>query len=219
MSRARLTTSAHASRRSITLTLRKALFERLLDHDRRAQKVTTDTRQLVEALRGELHALVLEQPAYEFGTRVLGVFSAVGLAHGQQHARLDLDQQRGHQQIFGRQLEILGANLIDVRQILQRQRRHRDIEHVEMLLANQIEQQVERPFERLKKNLERIGRNVQIVGKPEQRLAIQPGECDVIDCIRRAAGRRRSTATSSLSNNSDAPAFNYFASLGGSFDP
>src|SRR4029450_175720 len=75
------------------------------------------------------------------------------------------------------------------------ERRHRNIEHVEMLLANQIEQQVEWPFERLKKNLKRIGRDVQVVWESEQRLAVKPGQRDVIDGVKgavRCGGFQRS---------------------------
>ena len=57
---------------------------------------------------------------------------------------------------------LLGADLVDVRQVLDRQRRHRDVEDVEVLLADQVEQQVQRSLERLEEHLERVGRDVEI---------------------------------------------------------
>jgi hypothetical protein len=59
-----------------------------------------------------------------------------------------------------------------------------------MLLADQVEQQVERTFERFEEDLERIRRDVQIGRQREQRLAIKPGQGDAIDYIRRAVSRR-----------------------------
>ena len=73
---------------------------------------------MIEALRGELHLLVFEQAPHEFGARIFGFLAGVGLLHRQQHARLDLDQHRGHQQIFGREFEIRFADLVDVAEVL-----------------------------------------------------------------------------------------------------
>ncbi len=124
----------------------------------------------------QLDPLIFEQPAHELCARILGLIGASRFARGQQHARFDFDQQRGHQQILRCEFEILGANLVDIGQVLHRQRRHRNVEHVEVLLANQIQQQIKRPLERFQKNFECVGRNVQIIGQPEQRLAVEPGQ-------------------------------------------
>ena len=49
----------------------------MFDDHLRAQEVAAQLRQRVELGRGQLHLLVLEQPAHEFGTRV-GHLGAVG---------------------------------------------------------------------------------------------------------------------------------------------
>src|SRR6185436_6995491 len=99
------------------------------------------------------------------------------------HARLDLDQHRRHQQVVGGELEVARADLVDVGEVLARHARHRDVEDVEVLLADQVEQQVERPFERLEEDLERVGRDVEVLRQVEQRLTVQAGDGDAVDDV------------------------------------
>ena len=54
-------------------------------------------------------------------------------------------------------------------------------------LPDQVEQQIERAFERLEKDLERIGRDVEVGRQREQRLAVEPGDGDAVDGIGRVA--------------------------------
>jgi len=65
--------------------------------------------------------------------------------------------------------------------------RHGDVQDVEVLLADQVEQQIQRPFEGFEEDLERIGRDVQVLRELEQRLAVQACERDLVDDL----GRRR----------------------------
>ena len=132
----------------------------------------------------QLDLFVFEQAANQFGSRILGFIAVRCLLGRQQHARLDLDQHRGHQQVFGGEFEIGLANLVDVAEVLPRQPGHRDVEDVEVLLADQVEQQVQRAFERFQEDLERLGRDVQVVRQGEQRFAIQAGERNLIDHVR-----------------------------------
>ena len=113
----------------------------------------------------------------------VGFFAFRHVLGRQQHARLDLDQHSGHRQILGREFEIRLADLVDVAQVLPREPRHRDVEDVEVLLPDQVEQQVERPLEGLEEDLERIGRDVEVGRQREQRLAVEPGEGDLIDHV------------------------------------
>ena len=69
--------------------------------------------------------------------------------------------------------------------VLHRQRRHRDVKHVEVLLADQIEQQVERPLEGFEKDFERVRRDVEVVRQTKQRLAVESGERDAVNRVRR----------------------------------
>ena len=57
---------------------------------------------------------------------------ALALRPRQQHARLDLDQHRRHQQVFGGEFQLLLAHHLDVLQVLARELRHRDVEDVEV---------------------------------------------------------------------------------------
>jgi hypothetical protein len=93
----------------------------------------------------------------------------------QQQSRLDRHQHRRHDQVLGRQLQVGGAHRLDVFQVLARERRHRNVEDVEILLANQVQQQVERALERLQDHFQRIGRDVEILGDLDHRLAVEPG--------------------------------------------
>jgi nucleotide-binding universal stress UspA family protein len=101
----------------------------------------------------------------------------------QEEARLDLDEHRRHQQVLGRELELRAPHHLDVAQVLARELRHRDVEHVHVLLADQVEQQVERSLEGLEEHLERLGRDVEVDRQRRERLAV-----DARDRLRR---RRR----------------------------
>ena len=65
---------------------------------------------------------------------------------------------------------------LDVAQVLAGELGHRDVEHVDVLPADQIQQQVERALERLEEHFERLRRNVQILRQLEQRLAVDAGD-------------------------------------------
>jgi hypothetical protein len=153
------------------------------------QEVASQHGQLIEPGRGQLHALVLDEAAHQLGTRVFGLVGALHLLGWQQHARLDLDEHRRHQQVLGGQLEVVLADLIDVGQVLARDVGQRDVEDVEVLLADQVEQQVERALEGVEEDLEGIGRDVQVGGHGEQRLAIQPRHDFQFELFADRAGR------------------------------
>ena len=147
------------------------------------EKIPPEHRQDVELVRSELDLLVFHQAAHQLGARICFVVGH-GARPRQQHARLDFDQQRGHQQVFGGQLEIAPAHQFDVLQILQRQLGHGNIEDVDVGLANEIEQQVERALERVEEYLQRVRRDVQVLRHLEQQLAAHHRP-------RNRAGRRR----------------------------
>ena len=94
----------------------------------------------------------------------------------QQHARLDLREHRGHQQVLARQLQLQVGHQLDVLHVLARDLGDRDVEDVEVLLADQVQQQVERTLERLQEHLQRIGRDVEIARQLGHRLAFDDGE-------------------------------------------
>ena len=125
-----------------------------------ADIVATELRQRIDLLRRQFHLFVFEQAAHQLGARVLGLFAGIGFPDRQQHARFDFDQHRRHQQVFRRQLQIVHADLVDVLQVLLCDLRHRDIEDVEVLLADQVQQQIERTLECFQEDFQRVGRDI-----------------------------------------------------------
>jgi hypothetical protein len=59
----------------------------------------------------------------------------------------------------------------DVVDVLARDFGDRDVEDVEVLAADQVKQQVERPFERFEDDLERVRRDVEILRHLQDRLS------------------------------------------------
>ncbi len=90
----------------------------------------------------------------------------------QQHARLDLGQDRGHHQVFGGQLEAQLLHRLDVVDVLAGDLGDRDVEDVQVLPADQVQQQVERAFEGLEDDFQRIRRDVQVLRDLQHRLAV-----------------------------------------------
>jgi len=68
-------------------------------------------------------------------------------------------------------------HLFHVLHVLLRQFGHLDIEDVQVMLANQVQQQIQRPFEGFQVHLQCIRRNVEICRQLLQRFAVQPGTC------------------------------------------
>ena len=60
---------------------------------------------------------------------------------------------------------------LDVGDVLAGYLGDRDVEDVEVLAADQVQQQVERAFERIEDDLQRIGRDVEILRDLQHRLA------------------------------------------------
>ena len=154
---------------------RRQLQVEALEQHMRDLEVTPHLGHGRQLLRRELDLFVLQQAACQFHARVF-LLGRCARRPWQQHPRLDLDQQRRHQQVLGCKLEPVVVHHVDVLEILARQLRHRDVEHVQVLLANQVEQQVERTLEALENDLQRIGRDVEILGYREHRLAVDA--CD-----------------------------------------
>ena len=141
---------------------------------RRHPGVALEARDAVDALGGALEALVLLQTAHELGARI-GILARLGGVHArQQHARFDLGERRRHQQVFAGQLELQHLHELDVTGVLSRDLGDRDVQNVEVLPADQIEQQIERALEGLEKHLERLRRDVQVARQLGDRLDPRP---------------------------------------------
>ena len=164
----------------------KARLQGLLDKNLRLEKITPQLGYGVELGGGQFDALVFQQPAYQFGAGIFSFLTRCGFAWRQQHARLDFNQHRGHQQVFGGEFQIAAANLFDIDQVLARDAGHWNVQDVEVLLADQVEQQVERTFEGFEKNFQCVGRDVEILRHGEQRFAIESCHRHVVDSNGRA---------------------------------
>src|SRR5690606_29758081 len=101
----------------------------------------------IEVFGRLLEALVLLQTTDEVGSGILFLL-LLRLRPRQQHPRLDLGERRGHYEVLADELELELFHQLDVLDVLPRTLRDRDVEDVEVLAPNQVEQKVERPFER-----------------------------------------------------------------------
>jgi len=135
------------------------------------EDVALEPRQFVKVLGRFLVAFVFLQSAHEFGTRVV-LFFLVRFGARQQHARLDLGQHGGHQQILARQFELHLLHEFDVLHVLPGDFRDRDIEDVNVLPPYQVQQQIEGALESLEKHLQCVRRYVQVLRQSRYRLAV-----------------------------------------------
>ncbi|CAA7613980.1 hypothetical protein MTBLM5_120102 [Magnetospirillum sp. LM-5] len=108
--------------------------------------------QLRPAHQGGAGTLHRFQPAQAEGQdfRHLGggrLLARLGLGFGQQQARLQIGQPRRHHQIFGGQVQMMLADAGDEFQILVGQLQDRQLGKIDLLLARQGQQNVQRPLE------------------------------------------------------------------------
>src|SRR5690606_2052152 len=97
----------------------------------------------------------------------------------------DFDEHGGHQQVLAGQLKVLLAYLFNVRKVLPRDFRHGDVQHIEILLAYQVQEQIQGTLESLKEYFEGVGRNVKVLRHGEQGFAVQTGQRHAIDNVGR----------------------------------
>jgi len=89
----------------------------------------------------------------------------------QQHTRFDLGESRRHEQILARQLQLQHLHQLDVAHVLQGDLGDRNVEHIQILAADQVEQHVERPLEGLEEHSSACGgiyrsRGISVTGWP-----------------------------------------------------
>ena len=101
-------------------------------------------------------------------------------------------KRRGHDEVLAGELELHLRHELDVRDVLARDLGDRDVEDVEVLPADEVEQQIERAFERLEEHLERVRRNVEVARQLGDRLAFDDGERHL--ALARHAGLRDDAA-------------------------
>ena len=92
--------------------------------------------------------LVFEQASNQFGTGVFLFFIAdVILRLRQQKTRFQVYQGRRHQEKFSGDIEVQTLHGVDGRQVLGGDFRNRDIANIHFMLADEVQQKIERTFE------------------------------------------------------------------------
>ena len=104
---------------------------------------------VVQQLRRRLVLLVLEQAAHQRLARILLGFGVLLRRVGtrQQRARLDVNQRRRHHQELPGHVEVQLLHQIDVAEVLLGDERDRDVVDVHLVLANEVQQEIERTLE------------------------------------------------------------------------
>ena len=153
--------------------LRQKLKLLLLDFHKSPQKVATAPRHCLQVLRRKFHLFVFDDPPGKLGLRVLHLFARVNVRHRQQQLAFDVHEVGGHHEVVGGQFQVTLADEFNVGHVLLGQKRHGNVHHVKLLLADQVKQEVKRPFKAFQKHFERVGRDVKPLGHGKKRLTVQ----------------------------------------------
>ena len=100
----------------------------------------------------------------EPGARIGFGFIVVALRRARQHhARFDFRQRRGHQQVFRRQYHVHFFHQVEVGEVLLGDEGNGDIEDVDVLLADEVDEQIERAAEGIEQDAQGIGRDIEVL--------------------------------------------------------
>ena len=137
--------------------------------------VTLHAFQRVHVFGGSLESLVFLESANQFRAGIV-LFLAVSRRSRQQHSRLDLGQRRRHDQVFSGQFELHVLHELDVARVLDGDFGYGNVEDIQVLPPDQIQQQIQRAFEGFEKDLESVGRDIEIPGQLGNRFALNHRE-------------------------------------------
>jgi len=119
--------------------------------------------ELVQQLRGRLELLVLEQPPNQRLPRILHRLIALGgIRPRKQHPGLDVDQRGGHDQELADGVEVELLHQLYIFEILLSNQGDRNIVDVHLVLLNEVNQQIQRPLERLELDGIRVRRRFKV---------------------------------------------------------
>ena len=112
--------------------------------------------QRLKLAGGVLELLVFDQPTNEFKARILFIlFADLGLGFlvgGQEFPAFDVDQGGRHHQELASDFEVQFPHLIDIGNELRGDSSEVDLVNVDLLLLDQVQQQIQRPFEHVELN-------------------------------------------------------------------
>ena len=113
---------------------------------------------LVQHARRLLVALELQQPLHERVARVFLVLVARGLGgiDGDEHLGLDVDEGGRHHHELARHVQVQLLHQVQVLHVLARDGRDGDVVDVDLVLADEVQQQVERPLEHREQDARRV---------------------------------------------------------------
>ncbi len=147
-------------------------------------------------------ALEPAQPLRQCGRHVGGAHAFRSGRFRQQQARLEVSEPRRHHQIVGSKLKAHLPRSFDEREILIGKRENGNLREIDFLLAREIEQQVERTFEILRRRqsapVRRSPVSADAVGSSGMISAVHAPLtcgtaicCDLLNKQRRAPAQRR----------------------------
>ncbi len=102
---------------------------------------------LVQQLGRGLELLVFEQAPHQGLARILVGILLRRIGARQEHARLDVDERRRHDEELPRHVEVHLLHQVDVVEILPGDERDRNVVDVQLALLDEVQQQIEGPFE------------------------------------------------------------------------
>ncbi len=124
--------------------------------------VPVEPRAIPELTSHVLVLLVLEEAAHQLRPRIgfeeVAVLTVLRRrVRWQEHLRLDVGECRRDDEILADHVDVERAHHVEVLEILLGDEAHRDVQDVELVLANQVEQQVERALEDVQLELLELG--------------------------------------------------------------
>ena len=144
------------------------------------EKIPSAPRHFFQVHRRQLHFFVFQKAPRQFRLRVFDFFPGVHVRHRQKKLTFDFQEARRHHKIVGRQFKICVLDPFHIRHVLLGQKRHRNVHDVELLLADEKKKQIQRPFETLKQQFQRVGRDVEILRLFKKRFPVKTREHFII---------------------------------------
>jgi len=107
------------------------------------EDVSIEETPLAQFQGGFLEGLVFQELPHQIGPGVLLFRGLVLAGGGQEHAGLDVEQGRGHDEVLPRQVQVQGTHAIQGGEVLFRDQGDGDVGDVDLVLLDEMEQKVQ----------------------------------------------------------------------------
>ena len=154
----------------------------------RGKTVAAKPGQVIDVLRSLFEYFVFLQPPHQFRTRVFLIL--VLLRARQQHPGFYLRQHGRHDQVLPGQLQLQHLHQFNVSHVLFGDPGDGYVEDVQVLALDEIQQQVEGAGKGLQEHLQRVRRDIKVLGDLAQGNALHYGKRHFL--LQRAALRELS---------------------------